>query len=250
MDNYIKELIYDGSFEGLFTSIFYAYSIKDKVIITNKKNYIPNMLNQITYVKTEIDKYTRVYKSIKKKLNNTVLKNIYLTYLSEIDSCENTILKYLKLCYKFGPSINLAKNNSTIILIDKYCQKVNIEAERFMQFVRFKEIAPLSFYSKIEPDYNILPLIIDHFTERFSDQNFIIHDLNREIALVYDKKSSFITHLSKDKSKEILSLNKDNTFENLFKIFYKSTTIKERINLKCRDNFMPRRYHKNLTELW
>ncbi len=71
-----------------------------------------------------------------------------------------------------------------------------------MQFVRFKEIAPLSFYSKIEPDYNILPLIIDHFTERFSDQDFIIHDLNREIALVYDKKSSFITHLSKDKSKK------------------------------------------------
>ena len=250
MNNYIKELIYDGSFEGLLTSIFYAYPMKDKAIITNKKNHIPNMLNQITYVKTEIDKYTRVYKSIKKKLNNTVLTNIYLTYLSEIASCENTILEYLKLCYKFGTSINLAKNNDTIILIDKYCQKVNIEAERFMQFVRFKEIVPLGFYSKIEPDYNILPLIINHFTERFSDQNFIIHDVTREIALVYDKKSSFITHLSKNKSKEILSLNKDNTFENLFKIFYKSTTIKERINLKCRDNFMPRRYHKNLTELW
>ena len=208
------------------------------------------MLNTITNIKTESDMCDRVYKSILSKLNSTVLSNIYLTYLSEIDSCENTILRYLKLCYKYGTSINLAKNNDTIILIDKYCQKVNIEAERFRQFVRFKEIGPLSFYAKIEPDHNVLPLIIDHFTERFSDQNFIIHDIKRELALVYNKKSSFITYLNKEESKSILSLSKDNTFEDLFKVFYKSTTIKERINLKCRDNFMPRRYQKNLTELW
>lgn len=250
MGNYIKELLYDGTFEGLLTAIFYAYPMKEQVIITNNKNYMPNMLNTITNIKTESDKCERVYKSIMSKLDNTVLSNIYLMYLSEINSCESIILKYLKLCYKYGTSINLAKNNDTIILIDKYCKKVNIEAERFRQFVRFKEIAPLSFYAKIEPDHNILPLIIDHFTERFSDQKFIIHDLKRELALVYDKENSFITFLSKEESKKILSLSTDNTFENLFKVFYKSTTIKERINLKCRDNFMPRRYHKNLTELW
>ena len=122
MDNYIKELIYDGTFEGLLTCIFYAYPMKEQVIITNSKNYIPNMLNTITNIKTESDKCDRVYKSILSKLNSTVLSNIYLTYLSEIDSCENTILRYLKLCYKYGTSINLAKNNDTIILIDKYCQ--------------------------------------------------------------------------------------------------------------------------------
>lgn len=246
---YIKEFIYDGTFEGLLTAIFFAYKEKQQTKITSKDNYIPNMLSQITNIETDSSLYQRVYTSIKQKLNNTVLSNVYLVYLSETEGFEDLILKYLKLCYKHGTSINLAKNNDIIILIDRYVKRVNYEAERFRQFVRFKEITPLNFYAKIEPIYNILPLIIDHFTERYNDQSFIIHDLKRECALVYDKTSACIAPLPRSKSKEILSLNNDNTFEDLFRVFYKSVTIEERINIKCRNSFMPKRYHKNMTEL-
>ena len=85
-------------------------------------------------------------------------------------------------------NINLAKNNDIIILVDKYYKRVAQEAHMFTGFVRFKEIAPLSFYAQIEPVHNILPIILNHFTIRFSDQNFIIHDLKREIAIIYNKR--------------------------------------------------------------
>lgn len=54
--------------------------------------------------------------------------------------------------------------------IDKYTRKITAKAHNFNAFVRFKEIAPLSFYAPIELDHNILPLILNHFTRRFSDQ--------------------------------------------------------------------------------
>ena len=243
------EFLYDGSLEGLFTAIFYAYPCKYDCTINKLENHIPSLLKEIKEITTESDKFKRVYNSIIQKLNGKVLNNVYYLYLSEIDGVENIILDYLKLCYKYGTNINLAKNNDTIILVDKYYKKVAQEAHMFTGFVRFKEIAPLSFYAQIEPVYNILPIILNHFTLRFSDQNFIIHDLKREKAIMYNKESSIITDLSKDEGYLLSNLNNDENFESLWKTFYKSVNIKERENSKLRNQHMPKRYWNHLTEI-
>ena len=245
----MKEFIYDDTFEGLLTAIFYAYSCKNAVIIIKSKDYIPSLFNDVTNIKTEIDKFNRVYKSIKEKLNNHVLRNIYYLYLSELDNSDTLALKYLKLCYKFGVNINLAKNNDIIILVDKYCKRVSLEAHRFTGFVRFKEVAPLTFYASIEPAHNILPIILDHFTKRFSNQSFIIHDLKRNIAIFYNKTSSTIANLTKEDAKTFINSNNDIEVENLWKTFYKSVNIDERKNLKLRNQYMPKRYWNRLIEL-
>ncbi|ADK16076.1 MULTISPECIES: TIGR03915 family putative DNA repair protein [Clostridium] len=242
----MKEYIYDDTFEGLLTAIFYAYSCRENCIITKSRDYIPSFLNEILNIPTEYDKFDRVYKSIIKKLNKKVLTNIYYLYLCEISDSSSIALKYLKLCYKYGTNINLAKNNDIIILVDKYTRKVTSEAHNFNGFVRFKEIAPLSFYAPIEPDHNILPLILNHFTKRFSDQNFIIHDLKRELAIIYNKKAAIITEFKKEDAKILNSA--DGKFEALWKTFYKSVNIEERKNLRLRSRCMPRRYWNHLTE--
>ena len=41
------EFLYDGSLEGLFTAIFYAYPYKDDCTINNPENHIPSLLNEI-----------------------------------------------------------------------------------------------------------------------------------------------------------------------------------------------------------
>lgn len=245
----MKEFIYDNTFEGLLTAVFYAYPNKDNCIITKSINYIPSLLNDIYEIETEEDKFNRVYNSINEKLNSKVLKNVYYLYLSEIPNFESIILSYLKLCYKYGVDINLAKNNDIIIDVDKYCRKVSLEAHRFTGFVRFKEVAHLTFYASIEPDHNILPLILNHFTKRFSDQNFIIHDLKREIAIVYNRESSIITNFSKEDAIIFTSSNDDFKFQSLWKTFYNSTNIEERKNLRLRNRSMPKRYWKNLIEI-
>ena len=119
------EFLYDGSLEGLFTAIFYAYQSKDPCTINKLENHIPSLLNEIKEITTELDKFKRVYNSIIQKLNGKVLNNIYYLYLSEIEGAEDLILNYLKLCYKYGTDINLAKNNDTIISVDKYYRKVS-----------------------------------------------------------------------------------------------------------------------------
>lgn len=245
----MKEFLYDGSFEGLLTCIFYGYPLKEEIKITSLENYIPSLITESKEIITEFDKFERVYESLENKLSSSTLRNVYYLYLSEMKDVENLIFKYIKLCYKYGDKINLAKNNDIIILVDRYCKKVAYESHRFTGFVRFKEIGPLTFYAPIEPDHNILPLLTNHFVRRFSDQNFIIHDLKRTIAIVYNKAQVTITPLPKEKGEELLlSSHKDN-FENLWKQFYKSVNIEERKNPRCQKRMMPTRYWKHLTEL-
>jgi len=245
----LKEFIYDNTFEGLLTAVFYAYSNKEDCIITKSRDYVPSFLNEVSDISTEYDKFDRVYKSIVEKLNEEVLRNIYYLYLSDIIESDCLALKYLKLCYKHGVIINLAKNDDIIILVDKYTRKVSNEAHMFTGFVRFKEVAHLSFYASIEPVHNILPLILNHFTRRFSDQNFIIHDLKRDLAIIYNKESAIITNLKKEDSQVFTSSSTDSEFEDLWKTFYTSVNIKERENHKLRNRSMPKRYWDHLTEL-
>ena len=62
----MKDYIYDGSFEGLLTAIFYAYPAKEHINIVKEINFIPSLLNTTKTIDTEIDKFTRVYTSIQR----------------------------------------------------------------------------------------------------------------------------------------------------------------------------------------
>ena len=77
----MTNLIYDGTFEGLLTAVFYGYSYKDTVNIVSYNEYIPSLIDDVIEIKTELDKFTRVYNSIKEKLNASVLRNVYYLYL-------------------------------------------------------------------------------------------------------------------------------------------------------------------------
>lgn len=243
------DFLYDGSFEGLLTALFYAYPIKEQTAIYKSEFYETTLLSNYKNINTETDKAERVYVGIESKLSHATLKNIYLLYLSEIENVETLILDYIRLCFKYGDSINLAKNNDIIRKVDLLCRKVTLEVHRFYGFVRFKEIALLTFYAQIEPDHNILPLLGKHFKSRFSDQRFIIHDLKRNFCLVYNLKELFYQKLSSEESSSLMKANIKDPFETLFNTYFKATTIKERANKRQQHAYMPTRYFKHLVEL-
>jgi len=245
----MKDYVYDGSFDGLLTAIFHAYKEESPVKLLKELDYIPHLFNEKVTILTEIDKADRVYNSIYTKLSYDTLLNVYYLYLSDIQDIETLILDYIRLCFKYSDTINLAKNNDIIRSVDKYKRRVSGEAHLFTGLVRFKEITPLVFYAQIEPDHNILPLILGHFKQRFSDQHFIIHDLKREYAILYDLKEAYLHDLSLEEGRKLATLAAADSLENLFKSFYKATTISERHNERQQRSYMPKRYWKHLVEI-
>ncbi|WP_070000270.1 TIGR03915 family putative DNA repair protein [Cellulosilyticum sp. I15G10I2] len=244
----MKEYVYDNSFDGLLTAIFYAYQEKCDVKLTKEASYTPNLLYEKVPIKTEQDKADRVYNSLYTKLSYATLSNVYSLYLCDMPDMDTLIFSYVKLCFKHSDTINLAKNNDIIRAVDQYARRVSLEAHRFKGFVRFKEIAPLVFYAQIEPDHNILPLIMHHFEQRFSDQHFIIHDLKREYAIVYDLKQTYLRDLSVAEGQSLSACTDVDSFETLFKSFYQSVTITTKLNEKQQRSYMPKRYWKHIIE--
>ncbi len=245
----MKDYIYDGSFEGLLTTLFYTYTEKASLCIYKKGDYVPSLIQEVITISTEEEKADRVYTSLLTKLSLETLTAVYHLYLSDLPHVENLILDYVRLCYKYSASINLAKNNPIIHQVELLTRRVTHEAHRMTGFVRFREVYPNVFYAQIEPDYNILPLILDHFQQRFSDQYFIIHDLKREAAIIHNKIETYLKDFSLEEAERLLATSKKDEFENLFTTYYKATTIPERLNEKQRRSFMPRRYWKHLFEV-
>jgi len=141
-------------------------------------------------------------------------------------------------------------NNEHVIAYNTLLKKVTYERHRMIGFMRFEETVDGVLYAKYSPDNNITHLLLNHFANRLSTQNFIIHDTKRNVVGVYNKKEhKFFTYTLNKKLAPIQVTNDEVFFQKLWKNYYKNVSIAERKNTKTMLNYMPKRYHHNLTEL-
>ncbi len=242
------KLIYEDSFEGFLTAIYYAFYSKDEIISIDSDTYTDiDMLTTVRYLETDVEKYKKVKNAIVTKIDPLALNKVYTLYLSNYKDKGILCYKYLKTAFKIGSNIHNHLYLDVVDEIDLVERRVSLEAHRFTGLVRFSLINNKFLYSSIEPDNNILQLISPHFENRFSNEYWIIHDVKRNIASVYNKVSWEITEMNED----IYNSLKDYTdeFEDLWKNYFVSTAIKERSNPKLQKRMMPKRYWKNLTEI-
>lgn len=244
--------IYDGSFEGLLTSIYESYYNKvkpDKIIPT--REFADNFLYENLFISTDNEKYRKVYVSIQSKISDRALENAYYTFLSEIPDCSTYIYEYLRLGFKIGKTIDFHLTDTRVMYVHKCTQKAMNETHRLLGLLRFKKIKGDIYYASIEPDHNVISLLAPHFKDRLSDQRWIIHDLKRGLAAVYDKRNWFIEHIY-SKATEPLNIigikEIDIDFENLWKLYFKHISIESKKNVKLQKQHMPARYWYHLTE--
>ncbi|MDU3583593.1 TIGR03915 family putative DNA repair protein [Clostridium butyricum] len=241
-------LIYDDSFEGLLTSIYDAFYSKHQIdgIYGLSQYNAPLLLGEIKNIETDLNKFEKVRNSIINKIDLLCLQKIYMVYLSNVEDKGMVIFKYLKSAFKYKKNIHAFLHIDIVRQIDEIKKRVSFEAHKFKGFVRFKSIDNNFLYCSIEPDNNILELIGDHFMKRFSNEYWIIHDISRNKAIIYDTNKYEIIELLQDDCKNLLD-HKDE-YSSLWKCYFKFTTIEERKNLRLQRQMMPKRYWKHIFE--
>jgi len=239
--------IYDGSFPGMLTAVYEAFYRKEKPekIITYQK-YQHGLFENNIEIETDIDKSDRVYNAIKKKISINSLRKIYNVYLSEEKDIALLLYKYLKLGFKIGSRIDSYLNNDIVDQVSKISSRVSKEKHLILGLLRFKKIQGGVFYAPFEPDYNIISLIAPHFSQRLSDQDWIIHDRKRKIAAIYNKDEWLITEM--ENPDKIIYTEEESFYQELWQGFYNSIAIKDRKNPRLQSQYMPRRYWKYLVE--
>ncbi|GAK90082.1 domain often clustered or fused with uracil-DNA glycosylase [Nonlabens ulvanivorans] len=94
-------LLYDGSLNGLLTTIFTIYDHKIKLpIISKASNTQKNLFDGVEIITTDIDKAQRVWKRFKSLCESRDSHQVYCAFLSEITGIENTIYEYIKWTFK------------------------------------------------------------------------------------------------------------------------------------------------------
>lgn len=245
----MKIYLYDDTFEGLLTSIydaFYANGSPPTSIYGKSQTNTPLLLGNIVEISTDINKFKKVKNAIINKINFLSLKKIYFAFLSNYEDKGIIIFNYLKIAFKLGPDVHDFLNLDVIRLVDNITKKVLNECHRFEGFIRFNQIEEKLLYSSIEPDNDILELIGDHFKNRFPREYFIIHDISRQKALIYNTNFYEIIDMDMETYEKLKFHNDEYT--DLWKTYFKATTIQERKNLKLQCRMMPKRYWKHILE--
>ncbi|ABW18201.1 TIGR03915 family putative DNA repair protein [Alkaliphilus oremlandii] len=239
--------IYDGSFEGILTAIYHAYYNKEiPEQILSQDDLQESLMVRKVYIETDMEKADKVYHSVETKISKQAMKNIFYVYLSEERDRGTMIYQYLKLGWKMGKSIDGNLKNNHVLVVQNMYKKVSKEIHLMLGLVRFKELKNDLLYAAIEPDYNIVFALADHFAERISNERWIIHDIRRNIAVVYNKEEWLLTEL---KLKGDIELHKEEeSYQKLWKQYFKSISIENKVNPRLQKGYMPVRYWKHLIE--
>lgn len=246
---------YDKTFEGLLTAVFDAYSRKtfpDKLL--GEGDIAPLFMEDSYTVLTQEDKSVRVWTALEKKLSKQACNMITHAWLSELEGCDDLLFRFIRKAIDSKVSIETNFGDSDVLEIHQIAKKVSHEGHYLRMFVRFQKAADDIFFAPVAPVYNALPVAIDHFTDRFADQKWVIYDIKRRYGYYYDLRiTSEITldddnHLLSGKLDESMMAEDEKLFQELWKGYFNSMTIKERINLRLQRQHMPKRFWKYLTE--
>jgi probable DNA metabolism protein len=238
--------IYDGSFDGFLSVIYACYYQKVPESIERESSYNFSMLFEDEIIETDMVRSNKVYKAIIEKISKDTLVYIYQAFLSEARGMELKLFKYIQLGFMMGIKVSDFLTDGTVNEVQKYSRKVGFEAHRFLGLVRFQEFNSI-LYAAIEPTYNILELIGNHFKERLQNEKWVIHDVKRKIGIVYENNEWVLRDLKFEKleSHETEEL----FYQNLWKVFHKNVSIVEKKNESLQMSHMPKKYWSNLTEM-
>src|SRR5215217_1450600 len=184
-------LIYDGSFEGFLCVVFEIYNrkISRPKILSDASRATGFFITVIT-VETNESHAARVWKRLNEKVSAQSISNFYVAFHSELPNIENSLFGYMQYVFANSNSVDSNFGNEHILRIQQVAKSVHRERHRMEAFVRFQLMEDGFYYAAIEPDFNVLPLISKHFTERYADQRWIIYDLKRHYGLYYDLKKT------------------------------------------------------------
>ena len=247
--------VFDGSLEGLLSAVFEWFERKPgKIRLMTEKMYQPEAFTEVFQVISDAKKADRVWKALQKKLDKGWMRRYYCCYLSEQPEAYSHLFELSCMLFLAAPGAEKNYGDPHVLAVAQYAKKVEREKHRMEAFIRFQQTADGYYYCGIDPDFNVLPLISNHFRNRYQDQQWIIYDLNRHYGLYFNLETleQITMKLEEEhnltQSKQAVLSEKENLYALLWKDYFKSTNIPARKNTKLHIQHVPKRYWKYLTE--
>ena len=257
---------FDQTLDGVLSAVFDAYFRKQQpdMLIGNGQQ-MPLFCEEVWPVTTTEEKASRVWAGLEKHLSKEAMKLITVSWRSEDAQLSTPLFHYLYKVFQNGKSIERNFSDPDVLFVTNTARRVLHEQLRMKQFIRFQKAKDGTYLAVVAPDNDVLPLIINHFQDRFGDQPWLIYDAKRHygyyyspqqpsptgesiVRITFEDETSVPFSLEDGKLRDDVLSDNDLLFQNLWRTYFKAICIKERMNPRKQLNDMPRRYWKYMTE--
>lgn len=256
-----RRYIYDGTFEGWLTSALLARVHAQNVEEITAEDTQPDLFSETIRVETDGCRAEKLFAYLKKRYSEDIVEDIVYGYLSGQRGIEMALFRYLLLLLSGGEKAVGNYTDESVAKVKRVRDQVAHEILRFQGFVRFRRLQNNVYYAPIKPVANIVQFLAPHFTERFADQSWVIHDTTRNVGLFYDGRvcryldgvnvsQAIIVachgQVHEDSASYFAEGEMD--FQSLWNQYVNAAAIKERINPRLQRQRMPVRYWGYLVE--
>lgn len=257
-------LVYEPSFEGWLSAVFYVYEHKHQnapyLTLIDSINYTPSLIDTAIHVPLDENKSVRVLKKLNSLLGRAGIRQLLWGFLSEKSQIGTTLFNIVKYAIDY-PHRQVLQDlgHLDVLELAQTVKSVGREKHRMEAFVRFEHTKEDIYFARIEPDFNVLPLISEHFRQRYQDQNWAIYDVRRGYGIYYDmsladgKKAAPLQTISDVDSAVInnpssIHSEKEQQYQRFWQGYFANVNIKERKNQRLHKQYLPQRYWKYLSE--
>ena len=202
--------LYDGSPEGLLTSIFQAYARREEPEDILRIEFAQLRLDQEVFeVETDLQLAARVLRGIVKACGTALGDAVLVASRSDDCRAGSIIYRFVRyalakntykscagcprkvhcegVCARLGgqePLFDVAHDE--VASFYELNRAVCNERHRIMQFLRFEHLQGDVWFARCNPKASVVPLVMEWFVGRFNTQNFMIYDETHKLAGVYE----------------------------------------------------------------
>lgn len=247
---------YDGTFEGLLTAVFDAFDRRMfPASIIRHGDLAPMFCDDLHEVTTDDAKSTRVWEGLRKRMAPEALSAVGTSFLCEQPDFDIVLFRYICKIFRYGDRAYTAFNDPDILAVTNMCRNVRRERHRILMFLRFQKASDGTYFAIMEPIYNVLPIAVSHFVDRFNSERFLIYDKARGYGYYYDgHRAEIVTlpanlsHIATGSLPDELMDPDERLFQRLWRTYFDAIAIPERTNPRKQRQDMPVRFWKYLTE--
>ncbi|MCI8549210.1 MAG: DNA metabolism protein [Lachnospiraceae bacterium] len=249
----MKGFLCEDSLEGIFTGIYDAWDSglgHENVRLFMKEQYEPEFFWEYEEVAPDAEKSEKVARSIRKKISGEAFRVVYRAALSAREERADVIYRFLIEGFCYGGITLRLLQKKAVADIFALSRKVANEAHQYLEFIRFEQLKNGVLFSVISPRSRVITLVAPHFADRFPEENWVIYDDVREEAAIHMAGEEWVVaEFSKAEADAFLEAQGEaDGYVDLWKVFFRTISIKERENPNCQRNFLPLWYRKHMTE--
>lgn len=247
----------EDSPDGILTGVYDAWASRlghSRLRLEVGENANYELFAQYRSVEADGEKAGKVARTIRRKLGEEAWHHLYHAALAndggKADAIYRTVVLGIYLAGQ-GEVRPLMENlkEPCIFQVFSLSRTVGHEAHRYLGFIRFRELKGGLLFAEISPGSQVLPLIGDHFADRYPRENFVIYDNRHGTYLMHPSGRPWVLFSGeKLRTEELEESDQELLYAGLWRSFVDAIGIPERHNADLQQQLLPLKFRKYMTE--